>query len=291
MAERTAIEWVGRTWSPVWGCHQISPACDHCYAMVLANRWGYGWNGPYRLFGDAHWEVPLRWNRSLTKAGKRDTVFPSMCDPFDKDWPTGTRDRFWELIANTPAIDWLLLTKRVGNVVRLVPQEWMARWPSNVRIGSTVVTQEEFDRDIVKLLVLPSPNFISIEPMLEPINMRLALAVRSVLGPPLLHWVIVGAESGPHARPLRVDWVRSIVQQCKAAGVPVLVKQLGRRVLDRGMSGPGEHWPVGLEAEELPRRDESDPPRLIWLKQSKGNDPMEWPEDLRVREFPASPPT
>jgi hypothetical protein len=103
---------------------------------------------------------------------------------------------------------------------------------------------------------------------------------------PGIDWVIVGAESGPHARPLHVEWVRGIVRQCRDAGTPVLVKQMGRDVLDDGISSPGGHWPRGIVREPLPRFVCDDPPFVVRLRARKGEDMNEWPEDLRVRGFP-----
>lgn len=241
MAENTAIEWCDHTWSPVWGCTEVSKAetggggCDNCYARTLAHRFGYGWNGaPMREFGDHHWNEPLRWNRRAAEHGKQPRVFPSMCDPFDKDWPPGVRERFLELIALTPNLTWLLLTKRIGNVARMVPAEWLwpDGWPRNVWLGATMVNQPEYDRDIGKLLRIPARvHFLSIEPMLGPIDMRIGGASMPDHAEhrPLaqLDWVICGGESGPGARPMHPDWARSLRDQCAAAGVPFMFKQNG----------------------------------------------------------------
>lgn len=205
MAETTSIEWTDHTWSPVWGCTQVSKAetggggCDNCYAMTLAHRFGYGWNGePMREFGDHHWDEPLRWDRRAAAAGTRPRVFPSMCDPFDKDWPPGMRLRFFRLIMDTPHLTWLLLTKRVGNAMRMLddmraelwpdPDEelveanrtlwlWLTDWlsgvpPENVWLGATIVNQMEADRDIPKLLAaIARLRFLSIEPMLGAVDL------------------------------------------------------------------------------------------------------------------------
>lgn len=298
MGASTEISWCDKTWSPVWGCTEVSPACTNCYARTLAHRFGYGWNGePMREFGDHHWNEPLRWNKRAAAAGRHETVFPSMCDPFDKDWPAGIRTRFFKLMVNTPNLTWLLLTKRIGNAEHMLNEaaleytsglsDWTSAPLPNVWLGSTVINQEEADRDIPKLLATPARiRFLSIEPMLGPIDLTLAFAVREVLGPPLLSWTICGAESGPKARSARLDWMRSIVQQCRGAGVPVHVKQLGREVFDDGMSSPGGHWPAGIVRRPLARRAESDPSFVIRLEHAKGGDDAEWPDDLRVREFP-----
>jgi protein gp37 len=272
MAENTAISWCHHTWSPVWGCTQISKAetggggCDNCYAMTLAHRFGYGWNG-----------APTR-------------VFPSMCDPFDKDWPDGVRDRFWQLIAATPALDWLLLTKRIGNARSMMPAHFGGQGFSNVWLGATVVNQEEADRDIPKLLATPAlVRFLSIEPMLGPVDLT------GHLGPFMypsgavtgIDWVIAGGESGAKARPLTVQWLHALVKQCRAAGVACHVKQLGHIVRDYGMASPGQHWPKGIVRQNRPRFTEEDPGFFVELKHVKGGDTAEWPEALRVQEFPS----
>lgn len=245
MSEKTGISWTDHTWSPVWGCTQVSKAetggggCDNCYAMTLAHRFGYGWNGkPMREFGEHHWNEPVRWNRRAAKAGTRPTVFPSMCDPLDKDWPDGVRERFWRLVDATPYLTWLILTKRIGNYDRFGPGVVIGRNPANVWIGATVVNQEEADRDVPKLLQVPARvRFLSIEPMLGPIDFYKTSESMGTTprghpwanGPILggIHWVIAGGESGPHARPAHPDWFRSLRAQCQAAGVPFHFKQFG----------------------------------------------------------------
>lgn len=285
MSEVTAIEWTDHTWSPVWGCTQVSPACDHCYAMTLANRFGHGWNGaPMREFGDHHWNEPRRWNRRAAAAGTSPKVFPSMCDPFDKDWPDGVRHRFLRLVFETPSLTWLLLTKRIGNwrksieearvaAVNASPTDkelfrWLDDWidgssPANVWVGSTVINQEEADRDIPKLLSVPARvRFLSIEPMLGPIDLSGWLWGRArscaecpkdedcwcgwepraaLPGEQALHWVIAGGESGPHARPTNPQWFRDLRDQCAAAGVPYLFKQWGEWTSVSQVAGPGSH--------------------------------------------------
>lgn len=316
MAEKTEISWCDHTWSPVWGCTQISKAetggggCDNCYAMTLAHRFGYGWNGePMREFGEHHWNQPLRWNEKARAAGRQQTVFPSMCDPFDKDWPAGMRKRFFSLILHTPNLNWLLLTKRIGNAHRMLSEVrrevdfeterglwlWLKAWenneetPSNVWMGATVVNQEEADRDIPKLLCTPARiRFLSIEPMLGPITIpEVFLKKLNCDGPKdwpdnagIVDWGIVGAESGTHARPLRLDWVRSIVQQFKAAGVAAHVKQLGHTVRWNGIDE--SQWPAGVRFGG----DLGDGTFQVNLQHKKGGDLAEWPADLRIQDFP-----
>lgn len=238
MGDKTAIEWCDATFNPWWGCTRISPACDHCYADAFARRVGFKvWdNDQRRTFGDKHWDEPLKWARTKpAKLGRRPRVFcASMADVFDKDAPEGQRERLWKLIAATPELDWLLLTKRIGNVARMVPVGWGL--PENVWLGATVANQEEADRDIPKLLATPAHiRFLSCEPLLGPISFEGLFASP---GEPrdgtnaleMLDWIISGGESGPKARPSHPDWHRALRDQCRAAGVPFLFKQWGEYV-------------------------------------------------------------
>lgn len=295
---------------------------DKRYGRV---KWG---PGEKRIrTSEANWRLPLAWDRKAKREGRRMRVFcASLADVFDNEVPAEWRADLFRLIAKTTHLDWLLLTKRIGNTKRMLNEvvdelscginTWdELPWPG-VWIGATVVDQAEADRDIPKLLEVPARvRFLSLEPLLGAVNLervhgvpynapfsalnsRLHGYTRCVQHAqgycfgdcpgrlPAVDWVICGAESGPDARPLHVEWVRSIVQRCRAAGVACHVKQLGHVVLDSGMSSPGEHWPAGIVREPLPRAKEEDPPFIVRLKHPKGGDPAEWPEDLRVQEFP-----
>jgi protein gp37 len=184
-------------------------------------------------------------------------------------------------------------------------EDWLTgRGPANVFLGATVVNQEEADRDIPKLLATPARvRFLSIEPMLGPVDLRgierggnldhplrgetLAYDGAIYRGGPRIDWVIAGGESGGKARPLTVQWLHALVRQCRAAGVACHVKQLGHIVLDYGMASPGQHWPKGIVRQNRPRFTEEDPGFFVELKHVKGGDTAEWPEDLRAQEFPS----
>lgn len=272
MSETTAIEWTDATWSPWEGCTKVSPACDHCYAEGM-NKWlrkGENWGpgAPRRIYSEDHWDKPFKWQRDALKFDtlhhRRRRVFPSVCDPFDNEAPGLQRERLFATIRATPALDWLLLTKRIGNAKSMLPADWGDGYP-NVWLGSTVVTQEEAGRDIPKLLAVPARvRFVSIEPMLGPIDLS------DLPGPgrwrvdalrgdwerndpgngfeepdtvwhengPALHWVICGGESGHGARAMHPDWARSLRDQCATAGVPFLFKQWGEW-LPRGQQPTG----------------------------------------------------
>lgn len=172
-------------------------------------------------------------------------------------------------------------------------------WPlPNVHIGVSVEDQQRADERIPHLFSIPAAvRFLSVEPQLGPVDLsRYARAVTGAvvatngnkatlrLDGRALHWIIVGGESGPGARPFHVAWARSIVEQCKAAAVPVFCKQLGANVAWNGCAGTDEHWPPGIE--------KSDTGLGYWrvlLRDRKGGDMEEWPADLRVRQWPVTP--
>ncbi|WGS55072.1 phage Gp37/Gp68 family protein (plasmid) [Paraburkholderia sp. D15] len=226
MSENSTIEWTDHTFNTHWGCSKVSPGCDHCYAETLAGRFGTGWGdeAAKREFDETHWNDLLRWDRKAAREGVRRRVFTnSMSDLFDRFAPDGVRARHWEFVARTPNLDHLLLTKRIGNVARMVPAEWLVEggWPANVWIGASVVNQKEADRDIPKILTLPARvRFLSMEPLLGPVVLRDSWLHE-------LGWVIVGGESGRYARPMHPAWARALRDQCEAAGVPFFFKQWG----------------------------------------------------------------
>jgi len=321
VAERTGIAWTRSTFNPWIGCTEVSPGCDACYARELDKRHRYGgathWGAGVERFvtGLDYWLKPERWNALAEKekaSGKIEDgsdwhtpgfwpVFPSMCDPFDNEIDDGLRATFWTLVWDNPNLTWLLLTKRIGNAMKMLPWAYSeTAWP-NVWIGASVVNQEEADRDIPKLLATPAAKrFVSYEPALGPIDftrislgkspMRMAnsgnydqqfraveFTVNALKGARTLNWpgldqIIVGGESaqGKHrARPFNIKWAQSLIAQCRDAGVPVFVKQIGAAPISVQHGVGIGHFIVGW-----PHKDRA------------GADPAEWPEDLRVQEFP-----
>jgi protein gp37 len=257
MTQNTKIEWADHTFNPWWGCTKISPACDHCYAAALDKRTGgdhWGTNQPRKRTSTKNWLEPVKWNKQadafFAEHGRHQRVFcASMADVFDNEVDLQWRSDFFALIEATPNIDWLVLTKRVGNVRGMAPLKWLASslrgrggnvlhkygWPSNVWLGATICNQEEAERDIPKLLAVPAAKrFLSIEPMLGAIDLSEPFNVKHWGFDPDwegsktdIDWVICGGESGHGARPMHPDWARSLRDQCAAAGVPFLFKQWG----------------------------------------------------------------
>jgi protein gp37 len=259
MGENTKIEWADHTFNPWVGCTKVSPACDHCYAESWAKRSGqvqWGQGAQRSRTTAANWQNPIKWNREAERLGVRQRVFcASLADVFDNEVPEQWRRDLFNLILSTPHLDWLLLTKRIGNAAKMIdaaahPIAWP--WP-NVWIGATICNQEEADRDIPKLLKVPAAKrFLSIEPMLGAIDLRMTNGI--VHGQDAadykLDWVIVGGESGPQARPMHPDWARSIRDQCADEGVAFLFKQWGEWEIastanghhDSNMNTNKAHW-------------------------------------------------
>jgi len=242
MAKNSTIEWTHHTFNPWWGCTKISPACDHCYAETWARRTGnqvWGKDAPRRFFADKHWREPLRWNLEAEEDGIRRRVFcASMADVFDQRPDLNVhRKRLWALIEETPWLDWLLLTKRPGPALRMVP--WRERWPENVWFGTTVEDAYWAQKRVPHLLQAgASVRFVSCEPLLGPVDLSRSLG--NAQGQ--INWVIAGGESGGNSRPTDPEWIRTLRDQCRVAEVPFHFKQWGnwRPTVKRGR----RHLPV-----------------------------------------------
>jgi len=231
MARHSQIEWTHHTFNPWWGCKKVSPACDNCYAELWAKRMGHqlwGTAAPRRFFSDAHWSEPLKWNEGAEASGIRERVFcASMADVFERRSDLNEqRSRLWELIHNTPNLDWLLLTKRPQNIERLVP--WRHDWPTNVWLGTSVENQTLAEKRLPFLLRNPAAvRFLSCEPLLGQLNLAPWFR-RKGLHP--IDWIIAGGESGGSSRPMHPDWPVSLLRQCQRFGVPFHFKQWGHWV-------------------------------------------------------------
>jgi protein gp37 len=300
MGETTSIGWTDATFNPWIGCQRVSPGCVHCYAehtdtFVRIQRAGgrelWGPRGDRHVTSDAYWRKPLAWNRAAEQEGVRRRVFcASLADVFeDRPDLVPHRARLFVLIQNTPWLDWLLLTKRPENMVRLAPEDWADSWPLNVWAGTTVEDQQRADERVPQLLNVPAAvRFLSAEPLLESVNLNNWLSPPAFgsmghysFGPgqpvyragdtgpfsmsvtaETVDWVIVGGESGAKARPFDLAWAYRIVEYCRSANVAVFVKQLGSRPV----------WHSRFRTAH-----------------PKGEDWNEWPADLRVRQWPESP--
>lgn len=239
MGKNSHIEWTHHTFNPWWGCKKVSPACDHCYAELWAKRMGHSlWevDSPRRFFSDSHWREPLKWNEEARQSGQRQRVFcASMADVFEHRADLNSeRVRLWELIDNTPHLDWLLLTKRPQNVRRVAP--WGANWPANVWLGTTVENQTQAEKRLPFLMKSPATiRFLSCEPLLGPLDLRQWFR-REGFYP--IDWIIAGGESGAASRPMHPDWIISLLHQCQDSDVPFHFKQWGQWVPMQPTHGP-----------------------------------------------------
>ena len=272
----TKIEWVatrnadgtvtpGYSWNPWIGCTRVSPGCVHCYAESFARRFGKAEWGPTAKrvrTSAANWKKPLLWNRQAEKKGVRLKVFcASLADVFEdnpqvKQW----RYDLFDLILDTPHLDWLVLTKRPENIrpalqaMQVLKRDnvwdhlWLNGYFPNVWVGTSVENQEMADKRIPALLEIPATvRFLSCEPLLGLLDLSKWLYSCPACGLPQrdipyapcdycrtrptvrgVDWVIVGGESGQEARPLHEDWARRLRAQCRIVGVPFFFKQWGQ---------------------------------------------------------------
>jgi protein gp37 len=214
MPTRSNIEWTEMTWNPVTGCTKVSQGCKHCYAERMAVRLTAMGSDRYRngfevtLHPDLV-DVPRRWRQP------RVVFVNSMSDLFHDDVPLAYIQRVFATMRDCPRHTFQVLTKRSERLAELAPE---LPWPANVWMGVSVEDARVLGR-VAHLQAVPAAvRFLSLEPLIGPLD---ALPLEGI------HWVIVGGESGPKARPMRKDWVDSIHRQCRAAGVPFFFKQWG----------------------------------------------------------------
>lgn len=261
----TGIVWTDQTWNPLRGCSHVSPGCDHCYAERMAARFaaegqpyfgvintdvchGHGrWNGRVRLVEERLTD-PLRWRKP------RRIFVNSMSDLFHPWVPDEWIDRIFVVMALASKHTFQILTKRPDRMAQYLGRhdiclrwqeriaymadgdidvdeaiQWTRKWLPNVWIGVTAENQETADERIPLLLHTPAAlRFVSVEPMLGPVDLCHAAfnGADSFSAMAGIDWVIVGGESGAGARPMHLDWVRLLLDQCQAAAVPFLFKQM-----------------------------------------------------------------
>ncbi|MFB7222403.1 phage Gp37/Gp68 family protein [Streptomyces sp. NPDC056227] len=312
----TNIQWTEQVWNPTTGCDRVSDGCLNCYALTMAKRLKGMGSAKYQTDGDPrtsgpgfgfamHADTirePLRWKKP------RKVFVNSMSDLFHAGNPDANLHLIFGVMAATPQHTYQILTKRHGRMRSLLNNPQFAHmvrhraeavygrapeagwtWPlPNVHLGVSVENQQWADIRIPALLGTPAVvRFLSCEPMVGPVD--LGGVLRSDLyrcacgawewdgdkhplcadcgrswtwkpGASAIDWVIIGGESGPGARPFHPDWAAALIKDSRAAGAAPFVKQLGS----------------------------------VWARENnasdaKGGKPADWPEDLRVREYPASP--
>lgn len=250
MGETTSISWTEKTHNFWYGCKKVSQGCRSCYAERQMTGFGKDFGTITRAKG---FDKPLKWKDPAM-------VFTCSWSDFFIEEADEWRDEAWEIIRQTPHLTYQILTKRPENVLSRLPDDWGEGW-DNVWLGVSVEDQKNAIERIPPLVEIPAKiRFLSCEPLLGPIDLLpthnaypcaywLHFGEFTPYGIRPIHWVIVGGESGPNCRPMKLEWVRDIRDQCKANGVPFFMKQLGGHP---------------------DRREDID----------------KFPEDLRIQEFP-----
>jgi protein gp37 len=229
----TKIQWTNRTWNPVTGCTKTSPGCENCYAEGMVRRlqklpqskekYRNGFDvtfHPDELVKPLHWKKPQR-------------IFVcSMGDLFHEDVSFYFVTEVLKTICKTLQHIYQILTKRPERMAMYFSV--MRHIPSNIWLGVTVCNQQEADEKIPVLLDIPAKvRFVSIEPMLESVDLKYYLpqvwSMRGEILGAYLHWVIVGGETGVNARPMNPDWARALRDQCKETGIPFFFKQMSKK--------------------------------------------------------------
>jgi protein gp37 len=310
MSQASSIEWTDATWNPVRGCSRVSPGCEKCYAERVAGRFsgpgmpyhglavmgehGPRWTRKVRMVPE-HLADPLRWSRP------RRIFVNSMSDLFHEELSNEDIASVFGVMAAAPQHTFQILTKRAQRMRdwfrwakdyalplqlalhhaqnrcehpalrrdtdRIICQPWPLR---NVWLGVSAEDQQRADERIPNLLETPAAvRFVSYEPAVGHVDFgkyivaaRPRVDMRELVPP--LDQIIVGGESGPGARPFKLNWARSVVEQCRYAKVACFVKQMGTNALDA----------YGQRVKFA----------------NKGGNMSEWPEELRVREFPGGRP-
>lgn len=311
----TKIEWTDEVWNPAIGCSKCSPGCQNCYAERFAYRlacmgqekyqkvvkgmptskpfWKKGftavWTG--EIFCDKSILVkPLHWRKP------RRIFLCSMGDLFHEKVPFEFIEKIFCVIRQCPQHTFLILTKRPEMMAEYIEGEWCREDSSmgfgsiimteefpNIYLGISVSTQKEADEKRPILLQIPAAKrFVSIEPMLGEIDLNLQKDYDPIGGlrtyGDMLDWVIIGAESGPRKRYCPIENIRSVVQQCQAAGVPVFVKQIHIPKLPKG------NWWV--DCPKAYHKHQGVLVEQCGFVVCKDMNNWQWPEDLQVQEFP-----
>lgn len=214
MATNSHIEWTEMTWNPVTGCTKISQGCKHCYAERMAKRLKAMGQERYKNGFDVTLhedllETPLQWKQP------RVIFVNSMSDLFHNDVPLSFIQQVFATMQQCPQHTFQVLTKRSERIREVASQ---LPWPDNIWMGVSVESEAVVSR-ISDLQQVPAQvRFLSLEPLIGSVG---------ILPLTDIHWVIVGGESGPGARPMKREWVESIYGQCRHAGIPFFFKQWG----------------------------------------------------------------
>lgn len=218
MGANTGIQWTQSTWNPVTGCTKISAGCDNCYAERIAERFRGTpsfINGFDLTLRPERLQQPLKWKKP------RMIFVNSMSDLFHKDIPEEFQDNVFDVMEAASQHTFQVLTKRSILMFHYITSRYLrCQLPINIWLGVSVENGGQFSRITHLQQTVAGVRFLSIEPLLGPIE---KLPLKGI------HWVIVGGESGANARHMNPDWARAIRDQCAAAGVPFFMKQMARK--------------------------------------------------------------
>jgi protein gp37 len=248
MSDKSAIEWTEATWNPTTGCDRVSAGCDNCYALTLAKRLKAMGNPKYQNDGDPRTsgpgfdvtihpdalDIPYSWKRS------RVVFVNSMSDLFHARVPLSFIQEVFGVMQDTPHHTYQVLTKRARRLTRIAGK---LEWPTNVWMGVSVESSDQYGR-ITDLAIVPAAvRFLSCEPLLG------HLPDMPLEG---IDWVIAGGESGVGARPVEPEWIRDIRDQCVTARTPFFFKQWGGiRAKSGGRELDGLIWSEMPDARQL----------------------------------------
>lgn len=254
MAQDSKIEWTNHTANLWHGCTKVHEGCDNCYAETLSKRWGndvWGNDKPRKAIKSV-WSDLHKYQKLAKDAGKMHKVFVgSMMDIFEKPMPLidskgekimlddmdevgmttdDMRQQFFINISNGiyPNLMFLLLTKRPSNINKYIPENWKKNPPSNVIFGTSPVNQETCDKLIPQLLEVKGKHFLSVEPQLGPVELKVKWLIGNFDLQGQIDWVIQGGESGHHKRPFDLSWAKSLKEQCESVNVPYFFKQIDK---------------------------------------------------------------
>jgi len=262
MAATTKISWCDATFNPWVGCSRVSPGCQNCYAENLMDKryhkvkWGPG--QPRQL--TKTWKDPIKWNKQAEDEGVRKKVFcASLADWLDPEVPEHWLIDLMGLIQMCPHLDWLMLTKRPERAFE-GPTKWFTGLClPNVWFGVSVESRKYYDLRVEQMRSIPAAvHWVSYEPALG----ALSDLCDNPTGAFFPDWLVIGGESSQEmpARPFEISWAVRVINLCRKYTISPFMKQVGSNATYRG-----------------------EPYRT---KDRAGADPAEWPESIRVREFP-----
>lgn len=247
MSDKSAIQWTDATWNPVRGCSVVSPGCTNCYAQTMAHNRLSGpgrpyegltnkhgkWNGKVRLVPELL-DQPTRWKKP------RMIFVNSMSDLFHPAVSLDFIDAVARVMADTPRHVYQILTKRPARANRI---GFIHPWPANAWLGVSIENDDYVWRMYLLQKTSASIRWVSAEPLLGPLDLG------DMDG---IHWLVCGAESGPGARPMDIEWARDLRDQCRDLDVPFFMKQICKN----GRKLPLEQWPEDLRIRQWPKARE-----------------------------------